>query len=226
MQENTPVILLSDAGPLITLAYADALDTLLLPGWRVEMVDMVAHEVTRNETPTSQKIADWLAEHKLTVLKTSVYERYMQALDRGETPRKSNLGELAVQEVMTNFAIDLPETSGVFVLKQTRFNKKRVLKLSQQSTNTVVSLSRDSNSFSSSRFSMQFILHSELSCFSFFFADFTLERPMVFSVWMICRCKLERSTTSSSIKVNLPMPEVAKYIATGEPSPPNPTITT
>lgn len=117
MQENSPVILLSDAGPLITLAYADALDTLLLPGWRVEMVDMVAHEVTRNETPTSQKIADWLAEHKLTVLKTSVYERYMQALDRGEAPRKSNLGELAVQEVMTNFALDLPETIGVFLFE-------------------------------------------------------------------------------------------------------------
>ena len=40
---NTPVILLSDAGPLITLAYADALDVLLLPGWSVQMVDTVSY---------------------------------------------------------------------------------------------------------------------------------------------------------------------------------------
>jgi hypothetical protein len=53
---DNPVILLADAGPLITLAYADALDVLLLPNWQVQMVDMVLHEVTRNPTPTSQKL--------------------------------------------------------------------------------------------------------------------------------------------------------------------------
>ena len=35
------VILLPDAGPLITFAYADALDLLFKPGWSVQLVDMV-----------------------------------------------------------------------------------------------------------------------------------------------------------------------------------------
>ena len=49
-----PVVLLPDAGPLITLAYADALDLLFRAGWTVALVDMVLHEVTRNQTPTSR----------------------------------------------------------------------------------------------------------------------------------------------------------------------------
>ena len=39
--------MLPDAGPLITLAYADALDLLLKPGWRVTIVDRVFHELTQ-----------------------------------------------------------------------------------------------------------------------------------------------------------------------------------
>jgi len=34
-------VLIPDAGPWITLAYADGLDLLLKPGWPVAMVDMV-----------------------------------------------------------------------------------------------------------------------------------------------------------------------------------------
>ena len=54
MPEASDIALLPDAGPLITLAYADALDVLLLPGWQVRVVDMVRHEVTRNQTPPAR----------------------------------------------------------------------------------------------------------------------------------------------------------------------------
>ena len=57
---QTSVILLPDAGPLITLAYADALDLLFKPGWSVQLVDMVWHEITRNQTPTSEKIHQFI----------------------------------------------------------------------------------------------------------------------------------------------------------------------
>jgi len=55
------IALLPDAGPLITLAYADALDVLFKPGWTVMLVDMVLHEVTRSQTPTSARLAAWAA---------------------------------------------------------------------------------------------------------------------------------------------------------------------
>jgi len=57
----TNIALLPDAGPLITLAYADALDLMFKPAWPVVLVDMVLHEVTRNLTPTSEKLAQWAA---------------------------------------------------------------------------------------------------------------------------------------------------------------------
>ena len=36
------------------------------PGWRVAVVDMVMHEVTRNQTLTSAKLAKWVTRHQLT----------------------------------------------------------------------------------------------------------------------------------------------------------------
>lgn len=114
---DSPVVLLADAGPLITLAYADALDVLLLPGWTVQMVDMVLHEVTRNQTPTSQKISIWVAQHQLQIRETTILRHYTQALASGGTPRKANFGELAVQEVMTDFALLTAPPTGVFLFE-------------------------------------------------------------------------------------------------------------
>jgi len=73
------VVLLPDAGPLITLAYADSadsLDLLFAPGWPVRLVDMVWHEVTRHATPTRQKLIDWASRHAVPVLATRTFQRH------------------------------------------------------------------------------------------------------------------------------------------------------
>jgi hypothetical protein len=115
MARQTSVTLLPDAGPLITLAYADALDSLLKAGWTVALVDMVLHEVTRHETPTSTRIAAWARENNVPVLETSIYQRYMQA--GTESPvRKANLGEFAIQEAMSGFGLT-SERTGVFLFE-------------------------------------------------------------------------------------------------------------
>ncbi|WP_156955333.1 hypothetical protein [Polaromonas glacialis] len=111
-------MLLPDAGPLITLAYADALDVLFMPGWSVALVDMVLCEITRNQTPTSQKLAQWVQAHQLPVLPTRINQRYQQALSSSlVASRKSNLGELAIQETMINFAFESPPKTGVFLFE-------------------------------------------------------------------------------------------------------------
>jgi hypothetical protein len=112
------VILLPDAGPLITLAYADALDLLLKPGWPVQVVDMVLHEVTRNATPTSEKIGQWMADLFIPVRTTRTFQHYRASQTGGEAkPRKSNLGEVAVQEAMNELALATPATTGVFLFE-------------------------------------------------------------------------------------------------------------
>ena len=116
MPGSEEIVLLPDAGPLITLAYAGALDLLLKPRWRVALVDMVLHEVTRNETPTSRKIDAWVKRKKTLIIDTKIYRRHSRAL-AAPVPRKSNLGELAIQEAMQGFALATRAKTGVFLFE-------------------------------------------------------------------------------------------------------------
>ena len=133
MPSRADTVLLPDAGPLITLAYADALDLLLQPSWQVEVVDMVLHEVTRNATPTSEMLAHWVLDRKLEVLPTRTFQRYQQAQAQSalsvqrQAPRKSHLGELAIQETMNGFALmDEPRT-GVFLFEDHKIARANFL---------------------------------------------------------------------------------------------------
>lgn len=124
MDAAAEVVLVPDAGPLITLAYADSLDLLRKPGWSIAMVDMVLHELTRNQTPSSAKLSQWVRAHQLRVLHTNLYERYQQALSSGQAaPRKSNLGELAIQETMNHFALATPAKTGVFLFDDHKISR-------------------------------------------------------------------------------------------------------
>lgn len=115
---TAPVVLLPDAGPLITLAYADALDMLLKPGWPIVLVDMVLHEVTRNQTPTSEKLAKWAASGKLSIRETRTFQHHQRTLATNPAAtRTSNLGELAIQETMNDFALEQPPQTGVFLFE-------------------------------------------------------------------------------------------------------------
>lgn len=111
-------VLLPDVGPLITLAYADALDLLFKPGWPVVLVDMVLHELTRNTTPTSEKLARWVAASKISIRATRTFQHHQQALAANPAAtRTANLGELAIQETMNDFALDQPQKTGVFLFE-------------------------------------------------------------------------------------------------------------
>jgi hypothetical protein len=113
---SSNVVLLPDAGPLITLAYADALDVLFKPRWSVKLVDMVLHEVTRNQTPTSNTLAKWAKSKKLPIVRTKTFQHYRQT--QGSTaPRKSNFGKLAIQEAMNDFALEQPPKTSVFLFE-------------------------------------------------------------------------------------------------------------
>lgn len=114
----SPVILLPDAGPLITLAYASGLDLLLTPGWPVRIVDMVLNEVTRNVTPTSEQIGRWVEQHAITVAPTRTYQHYQaQQVEQPGVASKANLGEFAIQEVMHDMALSEPDSVGVFLFE-------------------------------------------------------------------------------------------------------------
>ena len=129
MPGASDISLLPDAGPLITLAYAGALHLLFKPGWRVAVVDMVLHEVTRSQTPTSNQLTAWVASHKLAVLPTQTFARYQEAAQAAaaavpasfaSAPKKANLGELAVQETINRFALQQPPQHAVLLFEDHR----------------------------------------------------------------------------------------------------------
>ncbi len=119
----TNIVLLPDAGPLITLAYADALDLLFKPGWPIVLVDMVLHEVTRNQTPTSEKLAQWATTSPISMHTSRTFQHYQQMLAANPAAaRSANLGELAIQETMNDFALKelttgQPQQTGVFLFE-------------------------------------------------------------------------------------------------------------
>jgi len=121
------ITLLPDAGPLITLAYADALHVLMKPGWTVVLVDMVLHEVTRNHTPTSEKLAAWAAAAHIPILPTQTFAHFKSAKSGLAVPKRSNLGELAIQEAMNQCALQTPPRTGVFLFEDHRIARASFL---------------------------------------------------------------------------------------------------
>jgi hypothetical protein len=114
-------LLLPDAGPLITLAYAGQLDLLLRPGWPLRLIDMVLHEVTRNATPSREAISAFVARHNIPVLETATFRHYRErrtAASGGEKmPRKAGLGELALQEAINLLALSEPPQPAVLLFE-------------------------------------------------------------------------------------------------------------
>ncbi len=93
-------LVVPDAGPLITLAYADRLDLLLTLRVTVVVVDMVQHELTRHHTETSQQILAFLYHNRIPIIRTSIGE---EARTQGPAFHKRHAGERAVQDFLFDF---------------------------------------------------------------------------------------------------------------------------
>lgn len=112
------VTLLPDAGLLITLAYASALDVLFKPGWRVAVVDMVQHALTRYTTPTSAVLAKWLRGKAVESISTQTFA-HAQKAPQTKTDL-ANLGELSIQESINMLALEQPRRASVLLFEDHR----------------------------------------------------------------------------------------------------------
>lgn len=96
------VLLVADAGPLISLAKADRLDLLLALKLPVHLVDQVRYEVTRNQRLIDAvRIEKWLKDNagQVFVFTTYVGEAAAQRRQSGET-RQPGQGEAAIAEFL------------------------------------------------------------------------------------------------------------------------------
>ena len=97
-------LIVTDSGPLITLAIARSLDVLFLPGLPVIVPDMVRHEVIQDlSRPGAVLVADWIRlndPHRLTVGPTEVFEEFMLLRSMNPATKTKNRGEQAAAEVL------------------------------------------------------------------------------------------------------------------------------
>lgn len=101
-------LLVTDASPLITLAAADALDCLTMPGLPVKIPDMVYFEVTQDLARTgAEDIVSWARRHQgqVELVPTSVFAEFQVLRAADPRVRSKGRGELSALEIL-NAAID------------------------------------------------------------------------------------------------------------------------
>ena len=97
-------LIVTDSGPLITLAIAESLDVLFLPNVPVIVPDMVRHEVIQDlSKPGAALVAEWIRHHdsrKLTVRPTEIFEEFMLLRSMNPATKTKNRGEQAAAEIL------------------------------------------------------------------------------------------------------------------------------
>ncbi len=98
-------IIVTDSGPLITLAAAESLDALLLPELPVIVPDMVRFEVIQDlDKPGAHDVADWIRHNepqRVRVASTEVFEEFEVLRRISAATRTKDRGEQAAAEVLS-----------------------------------------------------------------------------------------------------------------------------
>ena len=98
-------LLVTDASPLITLAAAEALECLTMPGLRVLIPDMVYFEVTQDLAKTgADDIVQWARRHRgqVEIVATSVFAEFQVLRAANEKVRSKGRGEQSALEVLND----------------------------------------------------------------------------------------------------------------------------
>lgn len=123
-------IIVTDSGPLITLAVAQALDTLLAPKLPVIVPDMVRFEVIRDlDKPGAREVADWIRANepdRVRVASTQVFEEFEILRRVNQGTKTSNRGEQAAAEVLSK-ELEQQDRGAILVFEDSMVRKNNYL---------------------------------------------------------------------------------------------------
>ena len=124
-------LIVSDASPLITLAAADALDCLTMPGLRVLIPDMVYFEVTQDLAKTGAEIiVQWARRHsgQVEIVVTSVFAEFQVLRGADPATRSKGRGEQSALEVLSSETDKNPELEAVLVFEDNDIRSRRFVR--------------------------------------------------------------------------------------------------
>ena len=123
-------LIVTDSGPLITLAAAKSLDVLFLPNLPVIVPDMVRHEVIQDlSKPGAAVVAEWIRHndpHRLTVRPTEIFEEFMLLRSMNPATKTKNRGEQAAAEVLSR-DLDGKDSGAILLFEDSAVRKTNFL---------------------------------------------------------------------------------------------------
>jgi len=123
-------LIVTDASPLITLAIAESLDTLLMLDVRVIIPDMVNFEVTRHiDKPGSKELLNWIKLHQFNEVfigSTEVFSEYIMLQKIDPSVKSSNRGEQAAAEILKS-EIDNKTEAAILLFEDSDIKKANFL---------------------------------------------------------------------------------------------------
>jgi hypothetical protein len=126
---NRVALIVPDAGPLISLARANALDLLLALEIPIYIIDHVLYEVGKPEFPDGQIIREFVANNTETVheYETFVGTQAKAVRDSGDTRRVPSLGEAAISEFLSNYDLEFDNLSPMLLFEDSDISKKKII---------------------------------------------------------------------------------------------------
>jgi len=123
-------LIVTDASPLITLAIAESLDTLLMLDVRVIIPDMVNFEVTRHiDKPGSKELLNWIKLHQFNEVfigSTEVFSEYIMLQKIDPLVKSRNRGEQAAAEILKS-EIDNKTEAAILLFEDSDIKKANFL---------------------------------------------------------------------------------------------------
>ena len=142
----TAKLIVSDTGPLITLAAANSLDYLLYPGVAVYLPDAVLYEATVNSAALGAvNVASWVQAHPEQVrpIATEAYANFQMLRERNPAHRQRDLGEQAALEAIRYGVVLLPNERAILITEDDRVTRGSFLVLAEDRERLIPITTRD-----------------------------------------------------------------------------------
>ena len=142
----TAKLIVSDTGPLITLAAANSLDYLLYPGVPVYLPDAVLYEATVNSAALgAANIASWVQAHgeQVRPIATEAYANFQALRERNPAHRQRDLGEQAALEAIRYGVVLAPNERAILITEDDRVTRGSFLIFAEDRERVIAITTRD-----------------------------------------------------------------------------------